>query len=253
MGNSPAFQYYPADLLTDTEVMFWGMEQLGCYWQMITFLWLNDGKFEYNLEKLCKLFRVNHKKTGEKLWQNIEKKFHIKDGIVTHKRVLEEMQKQADTRLRRQEAGRKGAESRWADDSNATDLPMANDSSSTPTPITTPTSTSVIEIEKTSLGQEGLELEKKIKVEALRFIEGLDEIFPTINQDEATTFSRVAQHLQDQIRTGQKELAIFDMALEWARDAMSRNAKNPKGLFVAKVKEATGFAGKGLLLDHGQR
>lgn len=62
--------------------MFWDMEAVGCYWQLITFLWLNGGKFEFNLENLCKLFRVNRKKTAEKLWKKIEKKFVFQNGIV---------------------------------------------------------------------------------------------------------------------------------------------------------------------------
>lgn len=116
--NSPAFQYYPADLISDPEVMFWDMEAVGCYWQMITFLWLNGGKFEFNLENLCKLFRKNHKKTAEKLWEKIEKKFVVENGIVTHKRILKEMLKQAESKAKRQEAGKKGAEKRWNEHDN---------------------------------------------------------------------------------------------------------------------------------------
>ncbi len=139
--NSPAFQYYPADLLSDPEVMFWDMEAIGCYWQLITFLWLNGGKFEFNLENLCKLFRVNRQKTAEKLWKKIEKKFVFQNGIVTHKRVIKEMQKQKESRLKRQEAGKKGAESRWGNDSNANsnaiekDMAKNGSSSSTSTSV----------------------------------------------------------------------------------------------------------------------
>ena len=125
MANTPAFQYYPADLMSDPEVMFWDMEAMGCYWQMITYLWLNGGKFEYNIENLCKLFRKNHKKTAEKYWKKIEKKFELKDGVVTHKRVLKEMQKQAESRLRRQEAGRRGGLQKAENCSNATENTVA--------------------------------------------------------------------------------------------------------------------------------
>jgi uncharacterized protein YdaU (DUF1376 family) len=139
MANTPAFQYYPADLLSDPEVMFWDMESVGCYWQMITFLWLNGGKFEYNVGNLCKLFRKNHKKTAEKLWKKIEKKFSVENGIVTHKRVLKEMQKQEESRLRRSAAGRVGAKNKWNPDGNAIPKDMAKNGSST----SSSTSTSV--------------------------------------------------------------------------------------------------------------
>ena len=130
MGNTPAFQYYPADLLADPEVMFWDMEQVGCYWQMITFLWLNEGKFEYNIDNLCKLFRTNHKKTSEKLWKNIEKKFVFENGVITHKRVTKEIKKQSAKRIARQEAGRKGGMAKAENSSNATILPLAKPSTS---------------------------------------------------------------------------------------------------------------------------
>lgn len=141
--NSPAFQYYPADLLSDPEVMFWDMEAIGCYWQLITFLWLNGGKFEFNLENLCKLFRVNRKKTAEKLWKKIEKKFVFQNGIVTHKRVIKEMQKQKESRLKRQEAGKKGAKSRWGNDSNANSNAIEKDMAKNGSSSSTSTSTSV--------------------------------------------------------------------------------------------------------------
>lgn len=142
--NSPAFQYYPADLLSDPEVMFWDMEAIGCYWQLITYLWLNGGKFEFNLENLCKLFRVNRKKTAEKLWKKIEKKFVFQNGIVTHKRVIKEMQKQTESRLKRQEAGKKGAESRWGNDSNANSNAIEKNMAKHGSSTSTSTSTSVI-------------------------------------------------------------------------------------------------------------
>ena len=62
MSNTPAFQYYPADLISDPEVMFWDMEHLGAYWQMVTFLWLNEGIFEFTLENLRKIFRKKQKR-----------------------------------------------------------------------------------------------------------------------------------------------------------------------------------------------
>ena len=145
--NSPAFQYYPADLLSDPEVMFWEMEAIGCYWQLITFLWLNGGKFEFKLEDLCKLFRVNRKKTAEKLWLKISKKFVLKDGIVTHKRILKEMQKQEASRLKRSKAGKKGMKSRWGNDNNVNNNDTEEDitENNPSSPVSSSTSPSIKE------------------------------------------------------------------------------------------------------------
>lgn len=117
--NTPAFQYYPADLISDPEVMFWDMEAVGAYWQMITYLWLNGGEFEFKPDNLKVLFRVNRKLSASKLWEKIKNKFVLSDGIVTHKRVSAEINKQRSSRLKRSAAGQKGAETRWNTDGNA--------------------------------------------------------------------------------------------------------------------------------------
>ena len=156
MSNTPAFQYYPADFLSDPEVMFWDAEAVGCYWLMISYLWINGGKAELNYELIASLFRVNRKLKAEKLWKKIEKKFVLEDGYITHKRIFKEMQKQQQSRLRRQEAGKKGAKSRWGNDGNAngnaSTKPMAKNSpsssSSTSTSVNTTTTTMLEQIFK---------------------------------------------------------------------------------------------------------
>lgn len=248
MPNPPAFQYYPADMATDTIVRFWSMEELGCYHQIIDYLWLNGGLMSEDLTVISKLFRVKRRDKAEKMWSKIKVKFKINDGTITHKRVTAEMQRQAETRLARQESGKKGADARWGKDGNATNLPMAKNASSTP--ITTPTPSSLIGIEENNLsGGVGLELEKQIKVTSMRFRESLEKTFPRMSKHEATTFSRVTLHLSDMVRRGIAELEIFDKALGWADEAMSAGARNPKGLFVAKAKLMTGFTGQGLMLE----
>lgn len=96
-------------------------------------------------------------------------------------------------------------------------------------------------------------MEQKITTKAFQFCNKLTVMFHNkISKHEATTFSRIAQHLSEQVRGGLAELEIFDRALGWADEAMSIQAKNPKGFFVAKVKEETGFTGRGLLLKAGE-
>lgn len=141
--NSPAFQYYPADLISDPKVMFWDMERVGCYWQMVTYLWLNGGKAELNSVDFCILFRVKRKLRAQKLWDNIKHKFDIQDGIITHKRVAKEMQKQQESRVRRQKAGRKGAEKRWQSQENANGKAIKKDMAKNGPSSSTSTSTSV--------------------------------------------------------------------------------------------------------------
>ncbi|OHB51731.1 MAG: hypothetical protein A2Y12_01210 [Planctomycetes bacterium GWF2_42_9] len=126
MQNTPAFQYYPADLISDPDVMFWDMEQIGAYWTMITFLWLNNGRFEYDLEIICKLFRKKKKNTAERLWNKISSKFILENNIVTHKRVTREIVRQTESRLKRSEAGKKGMQNRWENHNNVNNKPITD-------------------------------------------------------------------------------------------------------------------------------
>lgn len=106
-------------------------------------------------------------------------------------------------------------------------------------------------IQEKSLNSGGLGLNKEVKIRAMLFGEELDRVFPRISRDEATTFLRIAQHLTDEVILG-ASIEIFDKAIGWAKSAMSSNARNPKGLFVAKVKQETDFTGRGKLLNRTQ-
>jgi len=116
MVNTPAYQFYPADLISDPEVMFWDMEMLGAYWQMINYLWLNGGSFDSTscdfFENLRKLFRKKTKKSAQSLWKKIEKKFVVKNGIITHKRISKEMEKQRNWSEKSRLGGLKSAQTR---------------------------------------------------------------------------------------------------------------------------------------------
>ena len=143
MKNTPAFQFYPSEFLANPEVRVWNLETVGAFWILISYLWVSGGECEFNLKVLARLFNVNKQNKAAKLWDNIKIIFLLCDGIITNKRILEEMQKQARSRFMRQQAGKKGAQKRWGDDGNATVMPMAKNSSPSPTPIPTPTPTLV--------------------------------------------------------------------------------------------------------------
>ncbi len=132
--NGPAFQYYPADLLNDVDVMFWSADEVGCYWLLISHMWINNGSFPENFSKLSKIFRKKSLKTTKNIWQTIRKKFQVfeKDGenFIRHKRVDKMMEVQAKKRLERSESGKKGADKRWHSHSLAITPAIAKNSSS---------------------------------------------------------------------------------------------------------------------------
>jgi len=96
-----------------------------------------------------------------------------------------------------------------------------------------------------------LELDLEISQKRRFFCSEVESIFH-LSQREARTFANIAAHLVEMVQSGRAGISIFNDAVEWAREAKaSRNTYNRKGLFVAKVKERTGFKGQQRLLQKG--
>jgi len=195
--NTPSFQYYPADMATDPEAMFWSMEQIGCYHAMIDYLWLNGGKIDGNSSdfpaKLRRIFRVSHRKKAQKLWENIVKKFIIEDGIIYHKRVTKEIQRQTETRVSRSEGGKKGMESRWGKpekkDNIVTNPTITPDNSSISTSISSSKIESLLIINKSALI-------KRLKTDHLIYYRWFKDKFVVESRNEQKTFNFYAKLCQ---------------------------------------------------------
>ena len=130
MENSPAYQNYPGDFFTDPEVMFWSMEMYGCYCKLINYLWLSGGYLPLNYERMAQLFCTKRRDRAELLFSKIKVKFQIIDEVISHKRVLEEIQKQENNRLMKSNAGKAGAKARWQTHDSAINKTIAKNSSS---------------------------------------------------------------------------------------------------------------------------
>lgn len=96
--------------------------------------------------------------------------------------------------------------------------------------------------------QEKLDLDLQITQEKKFFIEQLTSILRP-NPQEAKTFAGIVQYLIKKCQVRELPISIFKDAVEWARQAKASNAINKKGLFVAKVKEQTGFRAQKKLLS----
>ncbi len=92
-----------------------------------------------------------------------------------------------------------------------------------------------------------LELDLQIAKEKKFFCEQIERIF-RLNNREKKTFASVIAYLIRKCQAGELPVSIFKDAIEWARQAAVSNAANKKGLFIAKIKEKTGFAGQKQLL-----
>ncbi len=92
-----------------------------------------------------------------------------------------------------------------------------------------------------------LDFDLGIAEKRAEFCRKINEIFRP-NKREATTFANIALHLATQVQDGKADLDVFDRAIDWARKARKSRVANKKGLFVAKIKEETGFKAQKKLL-----
>ena len=99
--------------------------------------------------------------------------------------------------------------------------------------------------------REILELDLKIAEQRKFFLKQIQQILPARNTREAQTFARITQHLVRLAQDGTGP-CIFKDAIEWAKSAAARPPQYRRGLFVAKVKQETGFAKQKMLLKTGK-
>ena len=141
-NRPPAFQFYPADYLSDMNVILMDNQQGGCYLKLMSHEWLAFGKgIPREVNDLAKLCGESEEKMAM-LWEGIKKCFnpHPKDDTkLIHPRLEKERKKINDNRKKRAKAGKQGANARWQTHSNRIAKPMAKNgsSSSITTSITT--------------------------------------------------------------------------------------------------------------------
>jgi len=119
-----------------------------------------------------------------------------------------------------------------------------------PTTITTPIPTLSLGLKNNCADLLALDL--KIAEKRKFLTAEISRIFSP-NHREAATFAHIAAHLVAMVQTGRADISIFNDAVEWARSAKASRVANKKGLFVAKIKEKTGFAAGKRLLQKGCR
>lgn len=108
--GSPAFQYYPRDILANPVIAVMSLEEFGAYWKLVSFIWL-EGSLLYDGKKIAKLLHVTPKKFG-KLWPAMESLFKIEGDKITHPELDEIRRQQKEWREKSAEGGRKSAQVR---------------------------------------------------------------------------------------------------------------------------------------------
>ncbi len=133
--KSPAFQFYPAEFLSDENVVMMTNQELGCYIKLMCFCW-REGSIPADISKIAKLCGEDGSVMA-KLWLAIGSCFIQLEGDssrLLHPRLEKEHIKQEEHRKERSASGAKGAQAKWnkvskSNDGSAIAQPMANDGS----------------------------------------------------------------------------------------------------------------------------
>lgn len=94
INKSPAFQFYPNDILNDEVVKLMDNREFGAYVKLLCFNWL-EGSIPATMDELARL-ADEPQLEFEKIWSKVGKKFHEKRGSerLTNPRMERERQKQ---------------------------------------------------------------------------------------------------------------------------------------------------------------
>ena len=133
MPESPAFQFYPKDWLTDPDVVCMTFAQKGAYITLLCYCW-RVGKLHNNDDYIRKL--LGNVPKWKFLWNGIKDKFEVQGEHLIHPRLEKERIKQDEYRRKKIEAGKKGMEKRWGKhkkgDNAVTNLLITKNNSSSP-------------------------------------------------------------------------------------------------------------------------
>lgn len=107
MGKAPAFQFYPADFLSDENVALMTNQEVGCYIKLMCYCW-RQKSIPKDLEKISKLCGESLENMTE-LWPQIEPCFNVNGSRYFHKRLDVERKKQSEWRKKSSKGGKHSA------------------------------------------------------------------------------------------------------------------------------------------------
>jgi uncharacterized protein YdaU (DUF1376 family) len=116
--QSPAFQFYANDWISEPNRMRMTLEEQGAYILLYCHCW-RGFRIPFDYEVMSRMCNCTIEKI-KKMWPNMQDMFQQikdKDGVyLICLQAEEERKEQAENRKKRQAAGRKGAEKRWGKD-----------------------------------------------------------------------------------------------------------------------------------------
>ncbi len=130
--KSPAFQFYPADYLSDMKVRMLSWASRGLYMDLLCYCW-REGWIPSDSSAIAQLCHCHDLAIIEPCLDLFDSHPDDAEKLI-HKRLNKERNKQLEHSNERSDAGKKGAKARWnkgkTEHGSAIVLPMAKNSSS---------------------------------------------------------------------------------------------------------------------------
>jgi len=104
--QSPAFQFYPKDFLTDSNVMAMTLQEVGAYTRLLCLCWL-EGSLPTQMDSLSRLCRVSTV-CFSRIWPALAPCFEEVAGRLVQPRIERERNKQKAYRAMKAAAGKQG-------------------------------------------------------------------------------------------------------------------------------------------------
>lgn len=233
-NKSPAFQFYPADFLSDAKTASMNAEEIGIYTLLLCYCWL-EGSLPAEQNFLARLARTQQKKFTRLFSGKISACFLFDETTNTYKhpRLEKEREKQETYRLQQSEKGKRSAQQRF--NHGSTTVQPESKSSSSSSSITTVTSKEKDKKEKTAQASL-LPIPEKIKPTKLNFGEE-GKVLLTAEEHQKLQAQLGAEKLESCIRLlndfiGSKKkdpyASHYHAIKKWVVDAVEAKKGNPR-------------------------
>ena len=206
--------------LSDLDFQTMTLEERGAYCTVILYLYVNGGQIRNNgcaIAMLCNC-RIPAKSKFS-VWEKIKHKFKVKSGMISHKRVSDELKKCEIYRESKRKAGIEGARKRWQGDN----IPIAHPSHNQNTPI--PKSNTKANIKK-----------KKLEL-TMQYDEKLNKLYEPLTPKEKTTFRNIRLFLMTlDLENIEQAISWLGEVKQWGDDNDKTNIEVKK-CYVSKIKK----------------
>lgn len=105
--KSPAFQFYPKEFITDSNVAGMSLQERGAYITLLCYCW-QDGTLPNHPKRLAQMVGLPPR-AFSRIWPALSVCFREREGLLIHPRLEKEREKQAAFSRRQSDA----AASRW--------------------------------------------------------------------------------------------------------------------------------------------